>query len=352
MNVYGYVTDKTSYGLVTCNVVKALNDPCVSLFPNGSASNTLGHFEPYIGRALRQSYNFNYYDSCLSISHQFSMGPSIGKGPRIGYTFFEMDRLTPVELHNLNSLDGLLVASEWAKNICLNSGVKCLVGVAPLGYDPDIFTCENYIPKKCVFLSIGKWEVRKQQDNIVGAFNRAFTNSDNVELWLMMANPFLSIEHKEDEYRSSNLGHKIRMIGRVNTQSELNRIINQSYCFVAPSLAEGFNLEALEAMAAGRQIIATYYSGHTEYIKSEFANLIVPNGTEKAIDNKWFNTSELANCGNWATYDHNDLVDLMGKVYREFCSGPRINYEAIDHAKNFTWANTVSKIKDFVKDVG
>merc|ERR1712167_234812 len=90
------------------------------------------------------------------------------------------------------------------------------VDVAPLGVDPSIFKCADKEPNdKTIFLNVGKWEIRKGHDILCDAFNEAFKEDDNVELWMMNHNPFLD-EAQEAEwhnlYLQSGLGSKIKIL--------------------------------------------------------------------------------------------------------------------------------------------
>lgn len=353
INLNGPVTDKTSYGLVLLNLFLNLDIPKESVFvhPVGQVNQLNKSFESIYSRLNKL---FPYDAPSLRVYHQFDMASSIGRGPRCGMVFSETDTLTEFERHNLNSLDLVIVPSEWAKSIYVNSGVQTRIEVAELGYDPNIFRPIQAHKESCVFLSVGKWEVRKQQDQIVEAFNKAFCSHDNVQLWMAYDNMFIDpkeLDSKESYYRSTVLGNKIIRVPRQSSQAGIARLMNSAFCFVAPSLAEGANLELIEAMACGMHTIATNYSGHTAFLSEKVSQLIEPTGLTTAFDRKWFNTGELANCGKWCTYDLNDLVEKMRLIYNIFENDRSLNQNAIEHAQRFTWKNTADKTLSFLKDM-
>ena len=196
INISGYITPNTSYGIATLNLIKAYIDigHTCAIFPNSDLSRTdFGEYTTYVRDCILAGEDFSPNDISLRIAHQFDMATGIGFGPRVGYTFFEVDKLTKLESTNLNSLDLVLVPSEWAKQVCIDSGVNTYISECPAGYNPNIFKPVEYIPKECVFLSVGKWEVRKQQDAIVEAFYNAFSNNDNATLIMSMDNPFMDL---------------------------------------------------------------------------------------------------------------------------------------------------------------
>ena len=353
INLNGPVTDKTSYGLVLLNLFLNLEIPAESIFvhPVGQVSQVHKSFESIYSR-LNQL--FPYDAPSLRVYHQFDMASSIGRGPRCGMVFSEMDRLTKFECHHLNSLDLVIVPSEWAKSVYSDSGVTTQIRVAELGYDPTIFKPVQAHKDTCVFLSVGKWEVRKQQDQIVEAFNKAFCQYDNVQLWMAYDNMFMDpreLGSKESYYRGTPLGSKIIRVPRQNTQAGIARLMNSAFCFVAPSLAEGANLELIEAMACGMHTIATNYSGHTAFLSKNANLLIEPIGKTTALDGRWFKAGGIANDGNWCTYKLDDLVDHMKWIYGIFNGDRSLNNKAIEHAKQFTWKNTADKTLSFLKEL-
>ena len=64
--------------------------------------------------------------------------------------------------------------------------------------------------------------------------------------------------------------------------------MSQTDCGVFPARAEGWNLELLEMMSCGKNVIATNYSSHTEFCNSENCMLVETTELEDAHDGKWF----------------------------------------------------------------
>jgi len=353
LNLSGYITPNTSYGIVTLNLLKSFVDigHSWSVFPSSDISRLdFGEFTSYVRDSLASNEDFSPNDISFRVAHQFDMATGIGSGPRVGYTFFEMDRLTKLEVTHLNSLDLVLVPSEWAKQVCIDSGVASFVSVCPAGYNPEVFSPVEYMPSECVFLSIGKWEHRKQQDQIVDAFYNAFNKNDNVKLIMSMDNPFMDLSDKKNKYKVK-LGNQIQIISRVKNHYDLARLIQQSYCFIAPSLAEGWNLPLLEAMACGKFSIATNYSGHTEFCDNNTTLLLNPTGKIPAFDGMWFRENSKTNCGNWITYDKDELIQHMRSIYQTYKSGLVLNYNAIDKTSECTWNNTAKRAVEKFEDI-
>jgi glycosyltransferase involved in cell wall biosynthesis len=296
--------NQLGYGIAGTNIAKHLAQKCnLSLFPIKPIQVTTQEDADVVKRCIMNSANFNKEAPCLKIWHQHDMAEFVGKDKHIGFPFFELDSFNQPEKHHLNSLDELFVASQWAKNICedqLDLSPE-FIHVIPLGVDLSTFQCPNYVlenNENTVFFNCGKWEVRKGHDILYKVFSDTFSKEDKVELWMMCDNPFLTEEQTKewhDLYKNSKLGDKIRFIPRVNTTQEVYNIMCKTDCGVFPSRAEGWNLEILELMACGKNIITTNFSAHTQFCDNENSMLINIDKTEKAFDGIWFQGQ-----GSWA----------------------------------------------------
>jgi glycosyltransferase involved in cell wall biosynthesis len=348
MIIQGFITPSTSYGLVTLGLIQELQlmGEKVTIHPYNQNPEING----FVIQPNEKFYDYNA--PCLMIDHQYRMQSSLGKGKRVGYTFFEMDSLTEFEVHQLNSLHALVVASFWAKEVAKKSGVEIPIHVVPLAFNPDIFKPENTTRKdKCVFLSIGKWEVRKDQDGIVEAFSKAFTN-EPVELCLSMDNPFLDqqfLEVKKLNYRHK-LKDKLTIIPRLPEQRQVARLINDSCCFVSHSKAEGACLPIIESLACGKFVISPKFSGETEFVKNGCL-ITEHDGIEPASDGKWFGVNADINQGNWCKPSEESLIENLRCVYEKWKSGVFENADGLDHAKNFTVRHQAERIINVSKIV-
>ena len=343
--------NQLGYGVAGLNIVSSLDKSFeVSLWPLGQPECDNSYI-PTIKRCIARSELPAFNAPCLRIWHQHDMSQFVGRGDKIGLPIFELDTFTTQEEHHLSSLDKIIVCSEWAKKICEDkvSG-KPKVFVAPLGVDREIFRESKSVRKETIFFNCGKWEVRKGHDILVEAFNKAFSDEDEVELWMMCSNPFYSNEENEKWerlYKESPLGNKIRIIPRQTTQKEVYNIMRQIDCGVFPSRAEGWNLELLELMSCGKHVIATNYSGHTQFCNKENCMLIDIDDKEDAVDNKWFFGQ-----GQWAKIGQKQIRQMslyMGAIHRAKRRDDLfINDECIKTSKKFSWDNTAKEIIDAV----
>jgi len=130
----------------------------------------------------------------------------------------------------------------------------------------------------------------------------------------------------------------MKFIPRVNTQHDLCNLINQTNCGVFPYRAEAWNLELLEFMACGKQIIATNYSGPTEYLTKDNSFLLETDSMEEAYDGKWF-----FGVGDWCNVKDcmNQLIEHMRFVYKF----GKVNQQGIITARSFSWQKTAKALQ-------
>jgi glycosyltransferase involved in cell wall biosynthesis len=341
------------YGVVGYNVLKSLieSGASVALFPIGEPD-WVGNetTASMINDAITKSHLYNGTAPSIRIWHQFGLDMFPGNGPRIGWPIFELDKFNEREKLHLSNVDALFVCSQWAKDVIRDNGIDVPTFVVPLGIDDTIFKCDieerksrpTWTRDTTVFINIGKWEKRKGHDVLLEAFCEAFNTEDEVELWMINDNPFIGGENLiwKKRYVNSTMGRNVKFFRRFDKHEHLAKIFNHVDCGVFPSHAEGWNLEIPEMMACGAHVIATDYSGHTEFLNDSNSFKLTSTGLEAANDGKWFNGQ-----GNWCTFDKAQLVTHMQEVHRRKQDGTLdINQAGIETAKQFTWANTINKI--------
>jgi glycosyltransferase involved in cell wall biosynthesis len=338
----------TGYGLAGLHLLKALykqnKDICLSTIGNPLVDNK--EDAEIVNNAMFKQASVDYNAITVKIWHQFDLLNKPGRGKYLAYPFFEIDTFNDLEKHHLNFPDEIIVSSKWAKSIIEKNNINKPVKIVPLGVDMSIFyprvpedkeKINNYI-----FMTAGKWEIRKSHDIIIECFNRAFEQNDQVELWLATHNMFLTPEEEKEWnnlVQNSKLKSKIKVFPRMPSQIDLARLMSYSDCGIYVSRAEGWNLELLETMAMNKPIIATNYSAHTEYCNSENCTLIDIQDSEPAKDNKWFNGS-----GNWAKITDSQKEHLIWNMREMYKYQARENPAGLATAQKFSWENSANTL--------
>lgn len=338
----------TGYGVASRNIVRSLvnmgND--VALFPIGDPVATSKEEYEIFSSAINNSVMFDINAPYLKIWHQFDLATRLGRGNYIAFPFFELDTFDDREKNQLKVPDNIIATSQWAKDILTNNGITQPITVAPLGVDLSLFDYKKYStnkPKnKYVFLTIGKWEVRKGHDILADVFLSAFPDNQDVELWILAAehtSSYCSPEETDQWKQKYSVDPRIKIIPGVASQEEISQIISESDCGLYPSRAEGWNLELLETMAMNKPVIATNYSAHTEFCTNENSFLVQIDELEPAFDGKAFRKQ-----GKWAKIKQQQIDQIISYMRDVYEKNIRTNVNGVKTAEILSWNNTCQNI--------
>ncbi len=336
---------RTGYGVTGAHVLKALVEvgADVAYFPLGAVDRRIATV-PTLDQALARQDDFDAKAPSVRLAQQFDLAIHVGSGERIGFPIFEINQFTARELHHLKTQDRLLVCSSWAREVLRDNGIAHIpIHVVPLGVDRAVFN--EMVPaassiNDTVFMQIGKLEPRKGQLELLRAFEAAFHPTDAVRLSFYCHNPFVdaaTLARALHPFRTSRMSRRIDLhIDPLATHHDVARVMRGADCGVFCSRAEGWNLEALEMLAMGKPVIATNYSGHTEFLTDRNARLV-------HVD-----ALEMAGAGSWAAFgalQHEQLVEHLRNVHAERRVGPLdLNRAGIDTATHFSWRNTATQM--------
>ncbi|MBV9571528.1 MAG: glycosyltransferase family 4 protein [Alphaproteobacteria bacterium] len=165
---------------------------------------------------------------------------------------------------------------------------------------------------------------RKNPLASVLAFQRAFCAGENVELVIKASNvnpqhPGNAFGQWERLCGASAGDRRIRIITERYSEEQMERLIQAASCVVSLHRAEGFGYVLLDAMAAGIPVIATDYSGNTDFCTREtsfpVSYRLVPvrsNGAHWETDG-----------AEWAEPDIDSATAQMLAVYEDYAAALR-----------------------------
>lgn len=342
----------TGYGVASYNIYKEL---CklheITVFPIAiddklvDKSDIENMFKYRISSEWKNNVSFKIF-------HAKELYSSVGNGEIIGYPFFELDKLFQLESNIINNLDKIVVSSNWAKQIIEEETKQKNIFVAPLGVDRTIFDhtiYKNNKSDKYIFSIIGKWEIRKGHDILLHIFEKAFTDQDDVELWVCASadNGYINAQEIfkwEALYKNHKLSDKIKLIPAQKTHHDIAKLISKTDCGLYPSRAEGWNLELLETMSMNRPTIALNYSAQTEFCNNKNCFLVDVEETEPAHDGKFFMGQ-----GNWAKIGSKQIDDIVDKMRFCYKNNIKTNPEGVETAKRFSWQNTAKCVSNCIE---
>ena len=240
---------------------------------------------------------------------------------KIGRTMFETDRIPTGWDARLNGMDEVWVPSLFNKRTFAEGGAdlrRLQVVGEPVDisfFDPSQVMESFALPdleedaNTTVFLSIFKWEARKGWDVLLESYFREFSSeaksgsggNDDVALYILTTSFHSTSDFEEqvEAFARERLGiddltrmPPVRIL-RWLPQDDIPRLYAAATALVQPSRGEGWGRPHAEAMAMGVPVVATNWSGSTEFLKADNSFLIavedelVKVGSGAFRDHKW-----------------------------------------------------------------
>ena len=213
------------------------------------------------------------------------------------------------------NLTGITVMSKHVRKVMIDNGVTVPLAVSGIGVDHWERTQADatfHLSSRASFrfLHVSSCFPRKGADVLLKAFKRAFRADDDVELVIKtFANPHNQIHAWLTNARAGDSGFPaVQILEGDYTDAQIKALYEQCDALVAPSRAEGFGLPMAEAMLSGLPVIATGWSGQTDFCTARNSWLI---DYRFARAETHFGLASSA----WAEPDIAHLATLMREVY-------------------------------------
>ena len=254
------------------------------------------------------------------IPHRYRRPPKAKKC--IGICLFETINPPKDWIKMMNSMDAIITASEFNKNIFLTSGLTVPIHVVPHTFDPKMFNREvshNGRYDLTTFISIGTWKKRKNWETLIKAFYDAFEKKDRVCLLIKTDKPKeLEVAVRTikltGEWRSKDTA-PIFAENKTNCVfEEIPAFMKKGDIYVSCSLGEGFCLPSFHAMALGIPVIITKFGGCLEYAKPEYCTYIEPHSYKTYPDMD--KIPQFRNC-IWPVIRIGEVKDKMRQVWQD-----------------------------------
>lgn len=222
-----------------------------------------------------------------------SLCPPANSKFKIGRTMFETDRIPDGWNERLNKMDEVWVPTKFHTATFQAGGTVIPIRVVgePVDtsfFDPgavdtllDLEGGDRVSLRETRFLSIFKWEARKGWDILLKAYIREFaSHTDEVRLYLL-TNPFHgkgNFDEQIDKFITETLHvsasekkhlPKIHILKPGLNQIDLPRLYKSVDALVQPSRGEGWGRPHVEAMSMSLPVIATNWSGTSEFLTNE-----------------------------------------------------------------------------------
>lgn len=273
----------------------------------------------------------------------------------IGFATFETYQPPDEWAHILNNNDAIVTPSEFNYRIFSHMPIKKPIYYIPHSIDFDKYNIDVsplYAYEKFTFLFMGIWKERKGYKQLIEAWLREFSTTDNVQLLIKTDRPHAAVAYI-DKYKKE-IGIKqgfapIIVENKVFDEKDLPRFIKSVNCLISPTMGEGFGYPGLQCMALGIPVIITNFSGCQDYANNDTSVLIEPSGF--VLKNNMDGIPQFRN-KKWAFIE----VSKIRKAMRYALNNPKIlenkSRHAYRHVRNrFDYSIVEHKFSNMIREV-
>lgn len=278
VNVCGYLRNESGLGSATRGYVDALRHIGVDtalkdvseLSVNRSEDTSLGSFV--------ESFEHRINLVCVNADQHFVVrnhDPAFFDGRyNIGVWQWELPEFPQDWYDRFDEYDELWVGTSFIANALAQVSPVPVIRIPPVVTPPPRGSRERgraalgLSMAETVFLFIfdfNSYAARKNPVGLVDAFRRAFAPTDPVRLVIKSVN---GASHPGDFARlqESAKGHAITLISDYLAREEVADLIEAADAYVSLHRSEGIGLTVAEAMTLGKPVIATAWSGNTDFM--------------------------------------------------------------------------------------
>ena len=230
-----------------------------------------------------------YEDVLYPISHVY-FSKKFKKSPKdqikMAYTMVESSEIPKRWVHTLNHhFDAALVPDPFLVKVYQDSGVTIPIFVLPLGLNLETFA-KKPIKKKAhtpfTFAHFGTCIARKNQEDLIKAFNQAFGDSKDVRLWINSKYTVDGLFEKLEKQVKALGCHNIILTKHCFSKEEYVENFDQIDCYVNTTKSEGFSIQPREAMTLGIPCIVSDNTAQSTICKSQLVQSVPTSHEEPA----------------------------------------------------------------------
>lgn len=204
------------------------------------------------------------------------LGPRNVRGPRFGYWAFELPRAPRSWIKDAAMLEEVWAPSDFTRDSL--KGAASALRTVPVPLFMEDYSGVVPAPRGDGFLAVTLFDfnssmARKNPQGIIAAFARAFPDDPTARLLIKTQNGklFPDLLAKLRAMAPAN----VEVLDEVWPYERVKSVIASADVVVSLHRAEGFGLIMAEAMALGTPVVATGWSGNTDFLDESCA-MVVP----------------------------------------------------------------------------
>jgi len=276
----------------------------------------------------------------------------------IGYWAWEMEDFPEIYTEYYKYYDEIWTCSKYClDSISLKSSIPVIniphaIDISPEDIDVNFETgmssdCFNFL----FIFDYNSLIERKNPLGLIDAYEKAFgVNNEKVKLILKTSIPNHHAKSKKivlDRIgKNKSIIYKEEMLRR----GELLALINKCDCYISLHRSEGFGLTMAEAMALGKPVIATGYSGNLDFMNVNNSFLV----KYKMIKHD-YDLSVLPKNNFWSEPDVYHAAEMMKFVFENQDYAKAIGIQAKEDIKNYfsleSIGNKMKKRLNIIEDL-
>jgi glycosyltransferase involved in cell wall biosynthesis len=252
------------------------------------------------------------------------VGPGFFRGKRgIGVYAWEVDRVPAAWSWAFEIVDEVWSYSSYVADIMRAAAPKPVARVPLPVLEPRPATGEVDLglPERFTFLFLFDFYSTLQRKNPLGlidAFTRAFRPGEGPQLVLKSFNGDFKPERLAALQQAAAAHPDVHVIDRWLSVAERDALVAGCDCYASLHRAEGFGLTLAEAMVRGKPVIATGFSGNTDFMTEENSFLVDYSLTRVGDDGENYPAD-----GVWAEPNLDHAAELMRRVWEDRAESER-----------------------------
>ena len=234
------------------------------------------------------------------------------KKHNIAYPFWELETLPKKYVEYLKRFDSIWAASTFVYETMRSHGLEnddlikhpLLIPASK----PD-FLLSNDSLRILFFFDFDSFPARKNPEAAINAFKQAFKNQRDVRLTVKTRGD-RDLGRRQWLMEQSAADPRIHVLDKTLTREEMTKLMVNHDVFLSLHRSEGLGLGCAEALAAGKIVVATDYSGTTDFVNEKTGFPVAWRRIPVAADEY-----VLAENASWADPSVDDAAAQLRAIY-------------------------------------